>query len=83
MKLKELYFVDAADEAVTDELGMVQKEEFSATFQKLYDRTKASIYVNGAYISLTYMTVIIFVVHKCRILVPLFSEIQNKFNIEA
>ena len=44
--------MDAAEiqEAVTDELGMVQKEEISAAFQKLYDRTKACIYVNGAYI---------------------------------
>jgi len=33
----------------TDELKKVQKEEFSAAFQKLYDRVKACIYVNGAY----------------------------------
>jgi len=26
-----------------------QKEEFSATFQKLYDRAKTYIYANGAY----------------------------------
>jgi len=52
MKLKELHFEDAAkiQEAVTDELEKVQKEEFLAAFQKLYDRTKACIYANGAYI---------------------------------
>jgi transposase len=32
-----------------DELKNVKKEEFSAAFQKLYDRAKACIYVNGAY----------------------------------
>ena len=47
MKLKGLHFVDVAEiqEAVTDGLKKVQKEEFSAAFQKLYDRAK----VNGAY----------------------------------
>ena len=35
--------------AVTDELKKVQKEEFSAAFQKLYDRSKACIYASGAY----------------------------------
>jgi hypothetical protein len=51
MKLKGLHFTDVAEiqEAVTDKLKKVQKEEFSATFQKLYDRTKACIDVNGAY----------------------------------
>jgi histone-lysine N-methyltransferase SETMAR len=51
MKLKELHFVDVADfqEAVTDELKWVQKEEFSAASQKLYDRTKYCIYANGVY----------------------------------
>jgi hypothetical protein len=50
MKLKELHFADVTEmqEAVTDELK-AQKEEFSAAFQKLYDRTKSCIYVNGAY----------------------------------
>ena len=40
MKLKGLHFVGVAEiqEAVTDELKKVQKEEFSAAFQKLYDR---------------------------------------------
>jgi len=52
MKLKELHFADATEvqEAVTDELEKVQKEEFLPAFQKLYDLTKACIYVNGAYI---------------------------------
>ena len=51
IKLKRLYFADVAEiqEAVTDELKKVQKEEFSAAFQKPYDRTKACIYANGAY----------------------------------
>jgi hypothetical protein len=51
MKLKELQFADVTEiqEAVTDEFKKVQKEEFSAAFQKLYDRAKACIYVNGAY----------------------------------
>jgi len=51
MKLKELHFVDVPEiqEAVTDELKKVQKEELSAAFQKLYDHTKACIYVNRAY----------------------------------
>jgi hypothetical protein len=51
MKLKGLHFVDVAEiqEAVTDELKKAPKEEFSAAFQKLYDRTKACIYASGAY----------------------------------
>jgi hypothetical protein len=51
MKLKGLHFADAAEiqEAVTDELKKVQKEEFSAAFQKMYDHAKACIYANGAY----------------------------------
>jgi len=36
-------------EAVTDELRKVQKEEFSVAFHKLYDHAKACIYANGAY----------------------------------
>ena len=49
MKLKGLHFADGAEiqDAVTDELKKVQKEEFSAAFQKLYDRAKACIYANG------------------------------------
>jgi hypothetical protein len=51
MKLKGLHFADVAEiqEAVTDELKKVQKEEFSAVFQKLYDSTKTCMYANGAY----------------------------------
>jgi len=53
MKLKELHFVGVAEiqESVIDESKKVQKEEFSAAFQKLYDRAKAYIYIyaNGAY----------------------------------
>jgi len=45
MKLKGIHFVDVAEiqEAVTDELKKVQKEEFSAAFQTLYDRAKTCI----------------------------------------
>ena len=51
MKLKGLQFADVVEtqEAVTDELKKVQKEEFFAAFQKVYDRAKACIYGNGAY----------------------------------
>ena len=51
MKLKGLHFVDVTEiqEAVTEELKKFQKEEFSAAFQKLYDRAKACIYASGAY----------------------------------
>jgi hypothetical protein len=54
MKLKGLHFADVAEiqEVITDELKKVQKEEFSAAFQKLYDRAKACIYANGAYFEL-------------------------------
>ena len=47
MKLKGLHFAHVTEirEAVTDELNKVQKEEFSAAFQKLYDRAKACIYM--------------------------------------
>jgi len=51
MKLIGLHFADVAEiqEAVSDELQKVQKEQFSAAFQKLYDRAKACIHANGAY----------------------------------
>jgi hypothetical protein len=51
MKLRGLHFENVAEvqEAVTDELKKVQKDEFSAAFQKLYDCAKACIYANGAY----------------------------------
>ena len=54
MKLKGLHFADVAEiqEAVTDELKKVQNEEFSAAFQKMYDRAKVCIYANGAYLEL-------------------------------
>jgi hypothetical protein len=54
MKLKRLHFPDVAEiqEAVTDELKKLQKEEFSAAFQKLYNHAKACIYTNGAYFEL-------------------------------
>jgi hypothetical protein len=37
---------------VTDKLKKVQKQEFSAAFQKLYDRAKAFMYGSGAYFEL-------------------------------
>jgi len=51
MNLKGLHFADGAEiqEAITDELKKVQKEEFLAAFRKLYSRTKACTYANGAY----------------------------------
>ena len=52
MKLKGLHFVDVAEiqKAVNWRIKKkVQKKEFSAAFQKLYDRAKACIYANGAY----------------------------------
>jgi histone-lysine N-methyltransferase SETMAR len=51
MKLKGLHFVDVAEiqEAVTDELKKIQKEEFLDAFQKLYNHAKACIIVTGAY----------------------------------
>jgi hypothetical protein len=47
MKLKGLHFAGVAEiqKAVSDELKKVQKEEFSAAFQKMYDRANACIYV--------------------------------------
>ena len=54
IKLKGLHFADVVEiqEVVKDELKKVQKEEFSAAFQKPYDRAKACIYANGIYFEL-------------------------------
>jgi hypothetical protein len=51
MRFKGLHYVVAAEiqEAITDKLKKVLKEEFSADFQKLYDRTKFCTHTNGAY----------------------------------
>jgi len=51
MNLKVLQFADVAEiqEAVNDEVKRVQKEEFSAAFQKLYYRANACIIANRAY----------------------------------
>jgi hypothetical protein len=51
MALEGLQFANVAEiqEVVTDELKKIQKEEFSAAFQKLYSRAKACLYVNGAH----------------------------------
>jgi hypothetical protein len=52
IKLKELHFADVAEieETVTLELKKVQKEEFSAGFQKMYDRANTCIFDNGIYL---------------------------------
>ena len=54
MKLKGLLFAVVAEiqEAVSDEIKKVQREEFLAAFQKLCYPTKACIYANGAYFEL-------------------------------
>jgi histone-lysine N-methyltransferase SETMAR len=54
MKLKGFYFSDVAEIQlyVSDQFKKVQKEKFSAAFQKLHDRAKACIYANGAYFEL-------------------------------
>jgi exopolysaccharide biosynthesis protein len=51
MNLKGLHFADVAEiqEAISNELKMVQKEEFSAAFQKLHDHAKFCTHANGAY----------------------------------
>jgi transposase len=46
LKLLEFAGVAEIQEAVTDELKKVQREELSAAFQKMYDRAKACIYVH-------------------------------------
>jgi hypothetical protein len=64
MKLKGLYFVDVAEikEAVTDEWKKVEKEEFLAAFQKLYNHATAyrCIYANEAYFELKKKTICVF-----------------------
>jgi hypothetical protein len=61
-EVKGLHFVDVAEiqEAITDKLKKVQKEEFWADFQKLYNRAKACIYANGVYIELKKKRVCVF-----------------------
>jgi len=46
-EVERLQFADVVEiqDAVNDELKKVQKEEFSAAFKKLYDRSKACIYI--------------------------------------
>ena len=54
MKLKGLHsaYVAEIQEAITDELKKVKKEESLATFQKLYTSAKACIYASGAFFDL-------------------------------
>ena len=51
MKLKWVNFTDVAEiqEAITDELKKLQKEEFLSSFQKVYSSAKDCIYANGTY----------------------------------
>jgi division protein CdvB (Snf7/Vps24/ESCRT-III family) len=51
INLKVPHFADVAEiqEAVTEELKKVQRDEISVAFQKLYDSAKACVYVSGAY----------------------------------
>jgi len=49
MKLIHCEDVAEIQRTVNDELNKVQKEEFLAAFQKLYNCAKACIYANGAY----------------------------------
>jgi hypothetical protein len=50
-EVKRLHFVDVAEiqEAVTEALKKVQKEEFLVAFRKLYERADACVYASGAY----------------------------------
>jgi hypothetical protein len=54
MKLQGLHFADVAEiqKAANAELKKIQKEEFSAAFQKLYGRAKACMYAITAYFEL-------------------------------
>jgi hypothetical protein len=62
MKLNGLQLAAVAEfqEAVTDELKKVQKEQFSAASQKLYYRAKTCIFANGAYFELKMSSSFIF-----------------------
>jgi hypothetical protein len=59
-EVKRTQFADVAElqVAVTDELKKVQKEEFSAALQKLYDSAKTCMYANGAYFEFKKVTCI-------------------------
>jgi hypothetical protein len=48
MKLKGFHFVGVSGihRDVTEELNKAQKEEFSAAFQKMYDRAKSCMYIH-------------------------------------
>jgi hypothetical protein len=72
IKLKGLHFVDVAEiqEAITDELKKVQKEEFLAAFQKLYDHAKAC----------TFMPVELILNKKKSMCLPHMSSIFKKIN---
>ena len=65
MKLKGLHITDVAEiqEAVTDELKTVQKVEFSAAFQKLFDCAKACMHANGAYFQFKKKNVCVFLMY--------------------
>jgi hypothetical protein len=61
IKLKGLHIADYVEiqEAVTDELNKVPKEEFSAAFQKLYYCAKTCMFANGAYFELKKLCVLL------------------------
>jgi hypothetical protein len=70
ISLKGLIFANVAEfkEDIADELKKVQKEEFLAAIQKMYDRAKACICASGAYFE--FKTVMCF---------PHVSSIKKKF----
>ena len=61
-------------EAVNDELKKVQKEEFSAAFQKLYDRPKPCIYANGAYFEFKKLCVFLMYIRFLKISILKLSD---------
>jgi predicted secreted protein len=75
MKLKGLSFANVTEiqEAVIDELKKFQKEEFSAAFQELYDRTKAQVYMPMELI-----------LNKQKVMfLPLVSSIYTKISLKT
>ena len=74
MKLKGLHFANVAEnqEAVTDEVKKVQKAEFSAASQKLYDRAKAYIYI--------YIYMPVELILNIKVCLPRVSSISKKIS---
>jgi hypothetical protein len=82
MKVKGLHFVDVAEiqEAVTNDLKKVQKEEFSAAFQKLY-HAEACIYANGASFELNVSFSRVFDLKKKSVLKLLYHTVYSFFGL--